>query len=1068
MKLFLKIKRGIGLIGLIAIVHLGLSGQGYQVSKKGAPLESVDLIVLENIEDQLLIAKNRTLKAKEGPLTFAIPIKTNIEAQENGTWEQLDNGMLLWRQRIRSNDAYSLNLAFQDFVLPSSAAMFLYDRAKTYIIGPITQEDNEVHQEWWSPIMPFEEVVVEIQVSPKEVDLIKTTITSVQHDFQGFGALLSGSCNVDVVCGSEDGLGIIDQYRDNIINSVGMYSINGRELCSGSLINNTRNDCTPYFLTAKHCDISSNNAASVVVYWNYQQTACRPPGSAASGGVGNGPRTEFNSGASLLAEFDRSDFALILLDDPVGAAANAYFAGWDRRTTPIDSSVSVHHPDATEKRISFDFDPPIFFVENVFVQIEDWDIGTTEEGSSGAPLFTTDGLIIGQLNGGNAACGNDEFDDYGMIAVSWDGGGTPETSLRSWLDPDNSDVMTMQGRGCSDFVGASPSTIVFCSLNSRLGNTEISILNGYEEGASLTVLSAPEGVNAMLSAVVLNEDPTATLTIELSDTYSEEAGTVILGVGPAMDPLEVPFTVDYALPDEGLLISPLDQSNNVGYDEELVWVQSADSYEVEILQVVDAEEVLIVSEITPTSSFAIRNLESNGKYKWRVRGINACGKGPFSEYFSFSTGNVTCSTNVATDLPILISTDLDTITSSIEILVEGSVIDVNIPALFGRHTFISDLLMRLTSPSGTTVELLSFACGSDDNFSIPFEDESSIINRPCPLSSVDPLRPNEPLSTFNGEPAKGIWTLTIIDDVREDGGSLEGWSLELCVAETVTPVREITLSPDFIEVCPKLNKASYQIDGTVSDGYQGDITFSIIEPLTQINITPNPLTGSGSRSFVLDINDPAVYPAGSLLLLIAADDNSADTMSIPVVDQEPTDKVSLLVPENNLVGVDLRADFSWLSSLDVNNYRFLLASDELMETIILDTVLTTESLELENKLEKDTDHFWTVTSLGLCNDVVSQVYSFRTTLISVVVDQTLGRTEVFPNPTSESITLVLPNDILTNDINYEIINTVGQVILSDKINKSSVDVDVSQLLTGMYFLRLSSSDGVWTQSIFKM
>ena len=33
-----------------------------------------------------------------------------------------------------------------------------------------------------------------------------------------------------------------------------------------------------YFLTANHCGINSGNAASLVTYWNYQNSTCRPPG----------------------------------------------------------------------------------------------------------------------------------------------------------------------------------------------------------------------------------------------------------------------------------------------------------------------------------------------------------------------------------------------------------------------------------------------------------------------------------------------------------------------------------------------------------------------------------------------------------------------------------------------------------------------------------------------------------------------------------------------------------------------------------------------------------------------
>jgi hypothetical protein len=71
-----------------------------------------------------------------------------------------------------------------------------------------------------------------------------------------------------------------------------------------------------------------------------------------------------------------------------------------------------------------------------------WEIGTTESGSSGSPLFDENGRIIGQLYAGQSACigqsNNHDYDIYGRFGVSWDAGTTPETRLLDWLDPINS------------------------------------------------------------------------------------------------------------------------------------------------------------------------------------------------------------------------------------------------------------------------------------------------------------------------------------------------------------------------------------------------------------------------------------------------------------------------------------------------------------------------------------------------------------------------------------------------------------------------------------------------------
>jgi hypothetical protein len=77
--------------------------------------------------------------------------------------------------------------------------------------------------------------------------------------------------------------------------------------------------------------------------------------------------------------------------------------------------------------------------------VTDWDLGTTEPGSSGSGLWDQNHRLIGQLQGGYAACGNDLSDWYGRFSVSWDGGGTGATRLRNWLDPGNTGAMVLDG-----------------------------------------------------------------------------------------------------------------------------------------------------------------------------------------------------------------------------------------------------------------------------------------------------------------------------------------------------------------------------------------------------------------------------------------------------------------------------------------------------------------------------------------------------------------------------------------------------------------------------------------------
>ncbi|MFG0260004.1 MAG: GC-type dockerin domain-anchored protein, partial [Phycisphaerales bacterium JB041] len=141
-----------------------------------------------------------------------------------------------------------------------------------------------------------------------------------------------------------------------------------------------------------------------------------------------------------------SDFTLVELDEAPDPAWEVSFAGWDVSGVDTPGAIAIHHPDVDEKRISFEFDPTATTSylgnsipgDGTHVRVLDWDIGTTEPGSSGSPLFDENHRVIGQLHGGYAACGNDLADWYGKMSVSWDAGSSSSSRLRDWLDPTNS------------------------------------------------------------------------------------------------------------------------------------------------------------------------------------------------------------------------------------------------------------------------------------------------------------------------------------------------------------------------------------------------------------------------------------------------------------------------------------------------------------------------------------------------------------------------------------------------------------------------------------------------------
>jgi hypothetical protein len=127
------------------------------------------------------------------------------------------------------------------------------------------------------------------------------------------------------------------------------------------------------------------------------------------------------------------------------------YGGWDRSGAAPSSATTVHHPNGDEKRISFENDPVTVTSyygtaspgDGTHLRVADWDLGTTEGGSSGSPLFDAAQRVVGQLHGGDAACGNDLPDWYGRFSASWSGGGTSATRLSDWLDPTSTGATTL-------------------------------------------------------------------------------------------------------------------------------------------------------------------------------------------------------------------------------------------------------------------------------------------------------------------------------------------------------------------------------------------------------------------------------------------------------------------------------------------------------------------------------------------------------------------------------------------------------------------------------------------------
>ena len=444
---------------------------------------------------------------------FALAIPVELETVGDGIWETLPDGRARWSLDLESPGARSLNLGFGRYRMPEGGRLEVLDRAGEPAFRAFTAADNEAHGELWTPLVRGDGLRLRVLLPNEGLRSgLALTLSQVSHGFRGFekspdkiGSGQSGTCNIDVVC---DALSLpgwvgarIDQHRD-AIRAVGAYTLRGVDTCSGALVNNTAGDRRPFFLTAYHCGIDATGARSVVAYWNFENSTCRQPGSFANGQPGDGPVDQFNSGAFLRAEHPASDFSLIEFDDPLQSQHRPFFAGWNRNSGDFSSAFCVHHPDVAEKRISFEDDATTTTSEGAFaspgdgthIRVIDWDAGTTEGGSSGAPLFDAGGRVIGQLQGGGAACGNNASDWFGRLSVSWFGGGSSSSRLSDWLDPIGTGQVTLEGL---DFEGA----LAIADAETDEGDAGITLLQ--------TTVSLSDPVATEVTVTVRSADGTA-------------------------------------------------------------------------------------------------------------------------------------------------------------------------------------------------------------------------------------------------------------------------------------------------------------------------------------------------------------------------------------------------------------------------------------------------------------------------------------------------------------------------------------------------------------------------------
>lgn len=387
------------------------------------------------------IQLNKPLK----PLLFAHSFEVFISPLMQGEWFRSEDGWWIWQLRIRSENAYSLNLIFQDYNPDTGNRIFLFTPDYNYVLGAFTELNITEGNVLAVAPLPGDELVVQFESSnyPETAPFV---INRINHDFVGILKFFdtrrplgktAGDCIPDINCE------VADIWRD-VQNSVCRIMIEGKELCTGTLVNNTANDSRPFVITANHCISTRNKAVSSLFLFNYESPYC---------GSIDGDVSNSISGSALRATHDSLDFTLVELSVKPPPSFRPYYAGWNRSSTVSDTVACIQHSQGDIKKISVDNDAPVIssfglngYTRNGFWRVNRWEYGATEEGASGGPLFNTKGQVVGSLIGGNSRCSFPVNDYFTRFDMAWDNKPDSSQQLKYWLDPLKSNTINIESK----------------------------------------------------------------------------------------------------------------------------------------------------------------------------------------------------------------------------------------------------------------------------------------------------------------------------------------------------------------------------------------------------------------------------------------------------------------------------------------------------------------------------------------------------------------------------------------------------------------------------------------------
>ena len=260
-----------------------------------------------------------------------------------------------------------------------------------------------------------------------------------------------------------------------------------------------------------------------------------------------------------------------------------------------------------------------------------------------------------------------------------------------------------------------------------------------------------------------------------------------------------------------------------------------------------------------------------------------------------------------------------------------------------------------------------------------------------------------------------------------------------------------------LEACSADGSADFNVDLGFSDGFSDTIDFTVsdLPGGTSGSFSSSSMTSAGTT--VLTVDGTGSLAPGDYPFMVTST-GSSETINLYLVLRILSTDVSdigLVFPPDEAIDQPVVIEFIWeagdesVSSYDFELSRYLdFSIVEFSENVLIPQYLALGVTE-------GATYYWRVKPNTICAEGnFSEVFTLTVEGELGVNDQSIEGLVIYPNPATAILNLTATTPIS----NVEIVNVLGQVLISKSSNTTISNIDLSALSTGNYFIKVTSEN----------